>query len=672
MRVYDAKSYQYFGVGPKNNLTFAEIFMRTAFTFFIIIAFFSITIAQQDLDSVLISGSRIENTIENSGRTVSVILASEFQEWPVNTVEELLLYVSGVNINNRGAYGVQADMGIRGSTFSQILVLIDNQRLNDPLTGHFNNYIPIPLSEIDRIEVIKGSVASAYGADAVGGVIHIKTKSYEMAQNPGMDKTSTSGNIAMGDYNLLNIDASLQQKIGKWGFSLGTKAMISDGPTFENPNFKANNFSDSLYNNYFDIRNFTSGFSYSSDKWRIHYRIALDQRKFSAKYFYTASPDDESEEVVSSLWNQLNVKHLWKNGVTELGVSLRNGRDSFVFNPNVVANVHTTDRLNATLMHTYNFSKFRLNIGSQADYQTIISTDRGDHQLFNLGGFATSNFTWEKLHFNMGLRAEMYQQSDIYWIPQLSISRPFEKGHIQTSMGRAVRQADFTERFVGYRLNQPTAGRNIGNPDLLLEDAWNVDLGGRYKWSKNLIASGAIFHRISNNLIDYQMVNSNLITNHPDLRLNTMYLYAGNIGETNTSGVELEGAFKKQLRNDRQLWFRLAYTGMITNSSDSVVSKYVSNHPLHQITSSLDVKRSYSNVHIGYHHFIRNSENIESIGALIPYSYGLLNARISSLIPVINVEFYFDFRNVLNTQYQEILGARMPGYWFTFGVKWKG
>lgn len=658
------------GFNLKINRTFAEIFMRTAFTFFIVSAIFCITNAQQDLDSVFISGSRIENTIENSGRAVSVILASEFQEWPVNTVEELLLYISGVNINNRGAYGVQADMGIRGSTFSQILVLIDNQRLNDPLTGHFNNYIPIPLSEIDRIEVIKGSVASAYGADAVGGVIHIKTKSYEMAQNPELDKTSSSGNIARGDYNLLNIDAALQQKIGKWGFSLGTKAMISDGPTFENPNFKANNFSDSLYSNYFDIRNFTSGISYTSDKWRMHYRIAIDQRKFSAKYFYTVSLFDESEEVVSNLWNQLNVKRLWKNGVTELGVSLRNGRDSFTFNPNVAANVHTTERLNATLMHTFNFSKFRLNVGSQADYQTIISTDRGDHQLFNLGGFATSHFTWENIHFNMGLRAEMYQQSNLYLIPQLSLSKPFNKGHIQTSMGRAVRQADFTERFVGYRLNQPSAGRNIGNPDLLLEDAWNYDVGGRYKWSKNLITSAAIFHRISNNLIDYQMVNSTFINNHPNLQMNTNYLYAANIGETKTSGFEFEGAYKKQLKKDKQLWFRLAYTGMITSSSDSVVSKYVSNHPLNQIAISMDIKRSYSNLHIGYHHFIRNSEDLESIDALIPYSYGLLNARISSRIPDIDVEFYLDFRNVLNTQYEEILGARMPGSWFAFGVKW--
>ena len=94
-------------------------------------------------------------------------------------MDELLQYVGGVNINNRGGFGVQSDIGMRGSTFSQVLVLVDNQRINDPLTAHFNNYVPIPLSEVHHIEIVRGSASASFGADAVGGIIHIKTKTYE-------------------------------------------------------------------------------------------------------------------------------------------------------------------------------------------------------------------------------------------------------------------------------------------------------------------------------------------------------------------------------------------------------------------------------------------------------------------------------------------------------------
>ena len=67
---------------------------------------------------------------------------------------------------------------LRGSTFNQTLVLLDGMRVNDPLTGHFSMYIPITISDIHQIEIIRGGASSIYGPDAVGGVINIVTKNF--------------------------------------------------------------------------------------------------------------------------------------------------------------------------------------------------------------------------------------------------------------------------------------------------------------------------------------------------------------------------------------------------------------------------------------------------------------------------------------------------------------
>ncbi|HRF24346.1 MAG TPA: TonB-dependent receptor plug domain-containing protein, partial [Chitinophagaceae bacterium] len=87
-------------------------------------------------------------------------------------------YLPGVEVQQRGPQGSQSDIVLRGGTFQQVLVIIDGIKLNDPLTGHFNSYIPINTDEIERIEILKGAASAIYGSEAVGGVINIITKTF--------------------------------------------------------------------------------------------------------------------------------------------------------------------------------------------------------------------------------------------------------------------------------------------------------------------------------------------------------------------------------------------------------------------------------------------------------------------------------------------------------------
>src|ERR1044071_3542229 len=97
---------------------------------------------------------------------------------PVHSLDELLRYLPGIEVQMRGPMGSQADIVLRGGTFQQVLVILDGLRLNDPNTGHFNSYIPIAPAEIDRIEILKGASYAIYGSEAVGGVISIFSKTF--------------------------------------------------------------------------------------------------------------------------------------------------------------------------------------------------------------------------------------------------------------------------------------------------------------------------------------------------------------------------------------------------------------------------------------------------------------------------------------------------------------
>ena len=123
------------------------------------------------LDPIVVTGSRIPSLLSELGQSIEVISAEQIKEIPVSTLDEVLKYIAGIDVRQRGAGNVQSDVSIRGSTFEQTLVLIDGMAMNDPQTGHHNMNLPINLDDIERIEIVKGTASRIYGPNAMGGVI---------------------------------------------------------------------------------------------------------------------------------------------------------------------------------------------------------------------------------------------------------------------------------------------------------------------------------------------------------------------------------------------------------------------------------------------------------------------------------------------------------------------
>jgi iron complex outermembrane receptor protein len=176
----------------------------------VLTAIFLITVsfahAQEiELDPITVTATLSQKRASETGRNITILKGERIKNLPVHSLDELLRYVPGVEIQARGPMGSQSDIVLRGSTFQQVLIILDGMRLNDPITGHFNSYIPIAPSEIERIEILKGASSAIHGADAVGGVINIITKSFAAKQNK--ENTNISAGISAGEYGFLNADA---------------------------------------------------------------------------------------------------------------------------------------------------------------------------------------------------------------------------------------------------------------------------------------------------------------------------------------------------------------------------------------------------------------------------------------------------------------------------------
>ncbi len=624
--------------------------------------------AQWESDTAFVSAQRITTPVSATGRSIQVITSEELARSSVNTVDEYLRLEAGINVNTRHPYGVQSDIGIRGSTFSQVLVLMDDIRVNDPLTAHFNHQIPVPLSEIDRIEIVRGPVSTAYGADAVGGVVHLRTKTY--ANTP---KTATSqGTMGVGKDGLLIGDAVAYHRFGSTLISIGARHARANGATRENPNFTAGVADNDTYRPFFSLGSYTAAAQTDlTQQSKLYARIALDRRDFSAKYFYTRSPFDESTEETSALWTQLALKTIRARGRSEWQLHWRRSSDLFTFNPAFPANDHQMNQYVASSIHeTIVNPQIRLGYGGQAVYRTINSTDRGDHTGISIGGYATFIYTpFTDLSLSGGARLQYDDNYELQLLPQLAVGYQLDVWTLRASYGKAVRAPDFTERYIATQITSLSPGRSLGRPDLQEEISHSGDIGVDYR-SRRIRMSLSAFTRSGRDLIDYLLTPASMIADADALDPEGDYFYASNLSSASTRGVEMSLAYRYLLPGNSSLQILLDYTYLRSRSGSDLPSRYVANHPQHQVRLGLRyrgpvVKVSYD---MGYQD--RNPEALEALAFQVPESYALHHLRADVNILDERLGVYTQVYNLWNADVEEILGAQLPGRWMQIGIKW--
>jgi len=628
--------------------------------------------AQQSfsLDTLLVQTTRIPLKASETGRSISILTKEQIQQLPATTFYELLQTICGVEVQSRGGFGVQGDIVMRGSTFSQILVLIDGMKINDPLTGHFNCYVPVSNMEIERIEILKGAGASMYGPDAVGGVINIITKGFDSLKNG----TTSSGSISYGDNNLVSSTASVFHKSNKFYVGLGASINHSKGDSILPV---ALNDTTTLegYRNYFDIKNISlsAGFKINN-LWELKVRSSILYSDFNARYFYSNSEYDKSTEITTNWFNRIQLQRKTNSGsILDINASYKRSNDEFIYSPDFPStNIHTMDYLNFTVNNSNEINeKLIFKSGIQADLRKIESNDRGNHSDYHFGTYLMGVYKSNNLVLTAIAREDYDENYGFEFCPQINASYSMDNFVLRASAGRSIRAADYTERFISNNIDSLKPGRNLGNPDLMAERGWSEEIGINYSLFKNSLFKATIFSRQSSNIIDYMLTNESEIGTVSDigsLYLGEDYFFAKNFKDVYVNGFELELSSKFLISENRTLNWQMGYT--YTDISNDNLGVYLSSFAKHLVNAQLILDYNSFQFSISGLYKERNALVAETISSNLNKNYFLLNGRVALEIKN-GASLNIQILNFTNTYYQNILGAKMPGRWLMGGISWR-
>ena len=147
---------------------------------------FSTSVSAQDssnvvnasLETLVVTASRSEEKIENVPARISIIEPKILEQSPIASLPHLLQTDASINMVQSGGYGQYTEIFLRGTKTNQTLLLRDGVRLNSNTSGAAS--LPfIDTTDIKQIEVLKGPASVLYGADAIGGVIQLISKTPE-------------------------------------------------------------------------------------------------------------------------------------------------------------------------------------------------------------------------------------------------------------------------------------------------------------------------------------------------------------------------------------------------------------------------------------------------------------------------------------------------------------
>ena len=134
------------------------------------------TLQANDAQLVVYSATKSEQSINNTTSNVEIITAAELESKHITNIAEAINLASGISFTRDGGLGQSTKINIRGMHQTNSLILIDGIRFNDPTNPNGAALEYLNLTNIDRIEIIKGAQSGIWGADASGGVINIITK----------------------------------------------------------------------------------------------------------------------------------------------------------------------------------------------------------------------------------------------------------------------------------------------------------------------------------------------------------------------------------------------------------------------------------------------------------------------------------------------------------------
>jgi len=195
---------------------------------------------EQLLSLKITSASDFEQTLRNSPNSIQVVTQEQIQQRGYNNLGQILSDLPGFdNIVSYGHdYTTSYQRGYRTPSTQRTLFMVNGIVNNLLWSQEFPVNHQIPLSNVERIEVLYGPAGAVYGANAFLGVVNIITQNTDELD---IGESYFDSNIHTGSFSTLSVDMAAAGRQENFGYSFSAKWHQSDGP-------KLNNFSDWGFN----------------------------------------------------------------------------------------------------------------------------------------------------------------------------------------------------------------------------------------------------------------------------------------------------------------------------------------------------------------------------------------------------------------------------------------
>ncbi|WPO89000.1 TonB-dependent receptor plug domain-containing protein [Chryseobacterium sp. HR92] len=574
-----------------------------------------------DIESIEFQGKFISTPYKSANQNISVISREDIVNSPAKSIDEILQQVPGMDIRRRGANGVQSDIGFRGSSFEQVLLLLNGIRMNDSQTGHNNMNIPVDLDDVEKIEIIKGPAARRFGQNAYAGVINIITKAV-----PGKKvKISADG----GDFGTYGLGFNAQIGNEKFTNSLQANSASSEGY---------------MFNTDYEIRNVFYQGKLNIKNGDVRVQAGFSEKKFGANGFYASSAATKQyEETQASI---VSVAHQQTFGKLKLNSNVywRRGQDMYLYdrwNPGFYRNMHIGNNVGGEVNSIYQWGLGTTGIGVELRKEFLVSSNLGDRNRFVSQVFFEHHFSLldKKLNISPGISWANYSKEGNFFYPGLDVGYNFNpNSKIYGNIAKVHRIPTFTELYY-------VSGTEQGNPNLQPENALSSEVGYQYQ-NNRILAKISGFLRNSSNSIDW-------VKND----LKDKVWFAENVGDIKTKGIEAEWSH----RPVDWLKYTIGYTYIDSKyeEKNGLVSRYILDNLKHQLVSKLEVKflKNFTNELV-----YRYNERV-NLG-----TYNLVDEKLSFAKKDYSV--YVLINNITNTNYTEAFGVAMPQRWFHIGFSY--
>ena len=428
------------------------------------------------LDTVQVTVS--SRTVGTGVRSADVITREEIDRRPARTIADVLADALGVELAGRSP--AQTDIAMRGSSTSQVLVLVDGVRVSDLQTDHFNLDLAVPLSAVERIEILRGPGSALYGPDAAGGVVNIVTTGNDGAPADRQAFRAWGGSFGTGGASV-----SATGSPGAFGVQLGAEHERSDG---HRPGAD------------YRLTNVTAAADRRVGGGRLRARAGVGIRSFGAADFYSPYPShDRTGATTASLRYEFAPLDRVRASVT---ASTRRHTDDFILvrdNPGLYRNRHLSWQSGLEAVARVAIAPALMAaVGAEASDARLRSARLGDREEERGALFAEATAGHPgAAQLNAGARIDWSSINDPFISPSVGGAVPITSwARLRASANRGFRAPSWTERFYLDPANE-------GNPALRPEEFWGGELGvsvaPRERWSADI----AGFTRHATDLIDW-------------------------------------------------------------------------------------------------------------------------------------------------------------------------